>query len=70
MFSYVVYVTWMSENKLEAWAGENEFQSIGGCVMPTAVRLERFKVWMCKRFPTSEDAWDAIAHPGQIQVGC
>merc|ERR1712232_1089995 len=34
----------------------------------TALRLERFKLWMCQRFPTSEDAWDAIAHPGQKQI--
>jgi hypothetical protein len=36
--------------------------------MPTAVKLERFKVWMRQTFETSEDAWEAIAHPGQTQV--
>lgn len=36
--------------------------------MPSAVKLERFKVWMRQQFETSEDAWEAIAHPGQTQV--
>jgi Ca2+-binding EF-hand superfamily protein len=31
----------------------------------SAVRLERFKVWMRGRFETAEDAWNSISRPGQ-----
>lgn len=46
-------------------ANNGKFMVLRDICPSSAVRLERFKVWMRGRFETAEEAWNNIARPGQ-----